>query len=935
MSGSGLMIVAKVVHNANIECSQPRGQSLPRHVFRNGSLSDESEHPSPLTPLAFNDIPPIPIFAQNRRYRHQPQDSGVTQNSSTSSSLYPKSTTTDESFPSLPSLPSNEISRPVIINVDMEPDSYDEEVEEMDADDVSFRLRLLMQNNYYLPPAHAKPFNDYASLETPKKSPKAASPTFFDLFKVGKKRSTEKVVQGPAVPILRTTSDMSTLSGLLCPERNVKPAQQPMASNQPRPDPRKGRVVVVRERMEDIEVVAKQVEQDLKLKEAERRMAASERSDIITDQDQYLDPTDSVDLPPTSANNLLAPRASLLGDLSLQGRNDASGLADNLQPSSPGIWSVDSEEVAWRTALLRAAVDHSLSNSPVATPSRTPPVRSPNLSAESSSTPPLPTSLLHPADSPRTTSPMANLRLRSKASVSSLGQKRDLGQRIITQMIDENIDVTPSPAEMNEVKEVASRPSGSTEESGTSNSALGAAEVPVRASSPTVQTLPLLPPPRRTAIPTVSSVPSYDVHEDESADDHEASGLLQVEQPALPLRLSDAYESHVGLSGAFGELTPPATLNTSVTLANRSGHFKSTESLTSGSRYSDDPDATAFLTPREGTQASTPQTSRPSISVMTAYRASSDYSESSRTSTEFRDAFDHTPTRGCSSPSVVNTLGARSRSPSYASDHDHSRTAMLSPPPRVSSSLAHAILPAPPRRRRTDPLPLFVGEEEEYHTPIDQPQEINFAVAGASFIEFFDTVEAQHSGVEDGEEDEEEESGDENLSDGSDSNEDSDEDDRITLESAVSEFLNESSSSAGMVIVDPLSGSVHNFARDPKQPLGSFTPQGNMSSPQLHQRPPTTGHNIASKHHSSIDAPLTQSPFDAVGKSTRPQTASSRIEDRQPQAVMKEGRSIQEWQEDQDRQDKSVRRLDGMLIEHMEREKEVLRRITTTLSKNP
>lgn len=809
----------------------------------------------------------------------------------------------------------------------------------MDADDVSYRLRLLMQNNYYLPPAHSKPFNDYSPQEAPKKSPKTQSPTFFDLFKVGKKKSAEKVPQGPAPPILRTTSDSSTLSGLLRPERAARPVQNTMVAAQPRQDPKKGRVVVVRERMEDIEAVARQVEQDLKIKEAERRMAASEPSEFAVDQDQFMDPTDSVDLPPTSANNFLGPRASLLGATAFEAVADAGVMADGLQPSSPGIWSVDSEEAAWRKALLHAAVDHSLNNSPAVTPARSPATRSPYSSAESSASPPLPMALLYPPDVSNVLHPASHnmgATLSPKPSTSSFSKKRDLGQRIISQMIDEEMDdLTPSTKAQEAATEVngdeSRRPSGSSEESQKSSAASGpAAEVPVRASSPTVQTLPLLPPPRRPTAPIISSIPSYDVHDDESIDDHLGSPcLLQPAQVNTPLRLSDAYESQVGLSGAFGELTPPPTVNTSVTLtAVTAGPYKSAESLTSGSHYSDDQDDTAFLTPREQTQASTPQTSRPSLSAMTAYRASDDYSESSPTSTEFRDAFDHTPIRGnSSSPSVANTLGARSRSPSCKSDGERIRNAMLSPPPRVSSSLAHAVLPAPPRRRRADLMPAAVGEEEEYDSPIGQSEDlVNFAVPGASFIEFFDTVELQHSGVEDGEDDESVEESEEEISE-------SDDDDRRTIESAVSGF--ESHDSEGMVIVDPLSGSVHNVARDPKQPLGVFTRQSNLSSPQLHAGPSNAGISIVTtRHRSSSNVPLSPpSPMLSQRISPRPQTASSRIGER-PWTERKEDTSVQEWQEDQNRQDQSARRLDGMLIEHMEREKEVLRRITTTLSKN-
>ena len=45
------------------------------------------------------------------------------------------------------------------------------------------------------------------------------------------------------------------------------------------------------------------------------------------------------------------------------------------------------------------------------------------------------------------------------------------------------------------------------------------------------------------------------------------------------------------------------------------------------------------------------------------------------------------------------------------------------------------------------------------------------------------------------------------------------------------------------------------------------------------------------------------------------------------------GQGVHSWRDEQNKQDQSMRRLDGMLIEHMERERDILRRITTTVSK--
>lgn len=164
--------------------------SLPRHAHRPPSNSDSSEQQSPLTPNSFNDIPPMPIFSRRGHSRHRQQDSGLTLQSTTSSSLYPRSSSTGESFPSPPSLPSQDIDVRIrtVDALDPEDSPHIHELSEMDTDDVSYRLRLLMKNNYYLPPAHSKPYADIPiSVETLKKPlPKPTSPTFLDIFKVGK-----------------------------------------------------------------------------------------------------------------------------------------------------------------------------------------------------------------------------------------------------------------------------------------------------------------------------------------------------------------------------------------------------------------------------------------------------------------------------------------------------------------------------------------------------------------------------------------------------------------------------------------------------------------------------------------------------------------------------------------------------------------------------
>ncbi|KAI5122756.1 hypothetical protein M0805_009839 [Coniferiporia weirii] len=993
---------------------RPRVLSLPRHAFRTGSLSDSSEQPSPLTPNAFNDIPPMPVFARNRRYRHQARDSGATQQSTASSSLYPKSTSTED-YLSPPSLPPNDIDDRLVITVDPEDSPHIHELHEMDADDVSYRLRLLMQNNYYLPPAHSKPFSEYSSSETPKKSSKSSSPTFFDIFKVGKKKSAvpDQKVNPTPVPILRTTSDSSTLSGLIRPQRHNHSAQH-LHANAPQlhQEGKKGRVVVVRERMEDIRVVAKQVELDLKVREAERRKKGSESSRSEGKLDCLVDPTDSVDLPPVSANTFFGPQASLLNGMGIEKPIGAALLADRLPPSSPGIWSVDTEDEAWRKAILHAAVGHSLNNSPAATPTRsrsgcspfrvleisTSPSPAPfalDLSSPSTSSPLASPPLVHSAITSGDASASATLATYQTDGANSYGnaRKRELGQRILTRMIDEaDMGIADLPRPVSGTLSAVdtdneSRPSGSTEKGRSLRVLASGNYVPIRASSPTVPTTPLLPPPRRpnTFLASIDNTPVNAGHDQADGNTFvSGAGHLTVAQDDVTSRLSDVYESHVGLVNTFGELSPSGSQHNSATLSAvrgvQHGSVTISESITSGSHYSDDdPDDSEFHTPKEHTLASTSASSRPSLSVMTIPRVSSEYSQPSPTTSVFRDAFDHRPSME-SSPvhSVVNTLGAGSHAPSCVSEFDDARYAAVSPPPRVSSSLAHAVLPPPPRSRRAILTSVPCGEEEEPSTPTNQAHGVmNLAVYGlsvpntqlgsypASPISFFDAVEMQSRELMEEEEEEEGEEGGE----GEEGEEDEDErEDSCTEDEGSSEDECESTAdvvdeyqrdSAGTDIPSPHPSSACSTSPDPRQPPVVFTRFGNSSLPQLtsgtsgarlslgnkSQRgaPPVSWSNDQAKLSGlSSDAPrVSESAFDGLKHETpvspsrgakRPQTAGSKVGQR-PWTGTKQEQSDEVWQDEQVRQGQSMRRLDGMLIEHMEREKEVLRRITTSLSK--
>lgn len=953
-----------------------------------------------------------------------------------------------------PSLPPNDIDDRHIITVDPEENPHEDELHEMDADDVSYRLRLLMQNNYYLPPAHSKPFNDYPFPETPKKSPsKQSSPNFLDLFKMGKRKAStpdSKAAKGTSAPILRTTSDQSTVSGIGRPRAVSRPAQphphamaMTMAPHalavpqQQRPDlPSKGRVVVVRERMEDIATVARQVEQDLKIKqrvaEAERRLRRSEISHTTEEvpiNEGLIDPTDSVDLPPVTANALFGPQASALNNMGVEASLGAAALADRLVPASPGMWSVDSEEASWRKALLQEAVGHSLNNSPAVTPARgTPSGSSPFLATELPTTPsPAPLSpAVRARSSPRPGGSPAPILFENSngeaplsgssviANARSSGavprRKRELGQRIISHMIDDAdleaamppaAPLSPTGATGLRVEPLSANSAGDTRSLRVSSAG---SYVPMRAETPTAPPTPLTPAPRR---PNVTPSHSSDSAENgpKSSMETVAAGpssnaQLQVSTAQIS-RLSDVYESQ-----AFGDITPPpdslGSQNNSVTLSaiRPPGITISSRSpsLSSSSRYSsyDEQDHTAFHTPMEHTMASF-DGSRPSLTV-SSVRSSSEYSQQSPTTSAFRDAFDHSPFRDHSPgrQSVTNTLGGRSRGSSRTSNHEDPHYSVVSPPPRTSSSLAHTALHPPPRRpyipmphpfdHISERSPSLHDFEDEPMTPTDRlhvPTSLHMSIPGGDIpayppspISFFDAVEMQ-SGAEEDDSDEEEEGEGED----GDEEEDEEEGDRIleAPEEDPTEQVDEyqSDAEAGIVIVNPVTGSVGNLARDPRLPLAGVAQTSNLSTPQMAPASLPSGGSYRETSstlvHETLDArlPMPGPPPSASSRSTfslknkgkapyaqlppnpprisesmvermrpkpssraddakRPATASAAINRRTEAPGVQ---NVREWQEEQSQQDATTRRLDGMLIEHMERERDILRRITTTLTK--
>ncbi|TDL25779.1 hypothetical protein BD410DRAFT_607610 [Rickenella mellea] len=698
-----------------------RGRSVPRRIFH-ASSSSESDRPSP----GVFPMPPIPNYSSRQLLR----ETMLKRESGTSSSLYPPSVSSvsgTESLPSLPSLPSPRSLASVerydsVRSVDPDDDEDDinphmQELHDLDADDVSYRLRLLVKNNYYLPPAHAKPYPPNLMPSAPaskKPSPKSSSPTFLDIFKVGKSRSKATTPEKPTfppgvqvlqglLPALRTTSDATTLSATYPhPHASRSPHSQPHSPLTAHPhahQDRKGRVVVVRERMEDLASAAKQAELDLRQREAERRKAGgTDTSDSEKDDDfdDFIDPTDAVDLPPLTGGYRIAPQASALNGMGVEASVGAAMLADRLPPGTPGVWSVDSSEAAWRRALLHEAVGHSLNNSMSTTsPSAGTPVPSLHLN----------TAVPRPAVSPS----------------STLRKKRELGQRILTQIMDdEDFEVSPDRVEVD--GPVPPAMLNTTNLVDTSRLSSGSMNPPLRAETPTVPTHPLAPPPRTTPLTPLHSI----FHGDNPIQGSRPRLIRKaISSPLLP----NHYETLAGITRATST-TPTQRFSPAVILHDPEG-VESVQSLagtrrsmSTGSMYSDidedededeDEDDTAFHTPNEmissdldmDIDVSFDAQPRPSLtaSLLSQGRASSEYSQPSPTVSAFRDALEGnrysrapsstTHSHGQHSARTSRHLSGLSRG--YDSPNPSRRSDILTPPPRTSASYVSTVLSPPPR----------------------------------------------------------------------------------------------------------------------------------------------------------------------------------------------------------------------------------------------
>ncbi|TCD61543.1 hypothetical protein EIP91_008271 [Steccherinum ochraceum] len=676
-----------------------RGSSLPRHAFRNVGSTVPSE-PLPLTPANLRSN------AVRGARRHERQDSLVSYGSSTSSSLYPQSTSTG-------SHPESSIGPHSLRDQDDDVSSFspriftyneEEKDAEFDIDDVSYRLRLLVNNSYFLPPAHSKPSPLSLAPPTPPTTKPSSSPGLLGFFGLGKSKS-KPVTPPPNLdlpPVLRTTSDSTTASGH-APRPQVRslpqsPLHQPFTA--PHSANPGNRVVVLREKMDDLMTAAKQAEKDIKIKAEVRKATNYSAPPDLGYVEDVIDPTDAVDLP-ASAQEDAYP-------FGLQESVGADVLAERLPPS-PGLWSMSSGEDTWRKALLHEAVSHSLVNSAD--------------NSFSSSTASPQRHHLRPSESSAGSSSFRSSfpEVPSEENATDSTPKAPwIGQRIMEPeaMADEMevavgaspvSSVFPSPTSAKSINTVNLGNLSPTSEAAPSSPW----KIPVhdlrRAETPAMAQA-LAPPPRKALSAHSHSQTDLPMRDSSGSVGSEHLRVLRkaVSSPRLsPFPQDDMHPmSMTPPPNVLQRLSPaPSTMQLRTvgsvpTFSTSRQTFRSVTG-TYSSHYSDD--SLSYATPTGDMDDDEPDP-RPSmtISIHTDGRESL-YEHPSPTASAFQDAV----FGSCRTPSPLTRRSHQSFDQSTSTSQDDvapERNATLSPPPRVSSSMGPTILPPPPRSPAVKPV---------------------------------------------------------------------------------------------------------------------------------------------------------------------------------------------------------------------------------------
>ncbi|KIM84904.1 hypothetical protein PILCRDRAFT_374876 [Piloderma croceum F 1598] len=882
---------------------------------------------------------------------HGKHHSVQTRVSSTASSVYPNSSHTispsESSSLSPHSLPGQPHDNGITA---FDPDS------DYSGDDVSYRIRLLVKNSYFLPPAHSKPSSsDLTSpLKASKPSSRAGTPTLFDLFRLGKSKSRPSTPSSSSTtavesmgPILRTTSDSATMGGYAPRSRA---GSMPRSTARPSPngmDPT-GRVVVVREIVNDLILAAKEAEQDMKVREWRN-------SQMLTDGfTDVIDPTDAVDLPPPSLGYPFAVQSTAMHGLGVQQSVGAADLAANLPPpNSPGGSSLYPPDSEWRRALLHEAVGHSLGNSPAE-----------SMFSDQRGTP-----------TPLRVSQSSERHIGSSVSPAQSKLKQALDRRIISQPVIEHNEspsddvnsMTPDSAN------VASKARHLRGLSTPDTHVRRLSYVPRRAETPAALQAPLTPAPRSINSSTKSDLSPQLQPGLTALSPPPWAGVRKVQStPAM----ADAFESRVSTLQPMPTGSPlPSPMPTS------SLHYvQESVSTASSSYYSDDePEETGESVTRPSMALSAPTTEgRHSIS---------DYDRPSPAVSAFTDArYGYTnysnPDRWPTQPSSTSRESASSSpAPRYStmSPPPRASTSMsatpLFPPPR-SSSLHYKLVttrapssptsspssarsfsaPLPPiqpatlppkspplasRRGNAGPAPLLLNVTNNH-----VPMTIHSAPPPASPASFFDNI---HDGMHDLES-ESGEDGDGESDGGSDYDNDADMDATAVHEPTRSRTMSNLQHSPSTP--SPRLKSAFSFSRFGNQSTPNVARQN--FSPTLTSFSPTIARFKTNQKSSIIHKPVSNVPpprpsFFASMKSPKKspldlvQTMQQRPDDLPPPPLpmSNDSRSslsrsvpastlVVDVQGSRNTKDESLRKLDGLMLQHMEAEKNRMKKITRT-----
>ncbi|GJE96595.1 hypothetical protein PsYK624_127940 [Phanerochaete sordida] len=662
--------------------------SLPRSAFRPATASsDESSIASPRTPTGPSESPFVRV-RQGPSHSQHFRDSIV----SSSTSLYPKSTSSDSDFES--SFPRSPKKR----GRDFGPDAIGQA--DFDVDDVSYRLRLLVHNSYFLPPAHSKPSPlSLAPPKLPADHKRTSTSGFLDFFRKAKSKPTTPLcLSPPAVddlqgPILRTTSDSTTASGHVPRLQSHSTPVTPL--NKPATQPSASRVVVLREQMDDLLEAARQAERDLKTKGDGRKAKSQETTHERDLFDDVVDPTDIVDLPPPPASYPFPVQTSALHGLGPGESLGADFLADRLPPS-PGIWSMSSEESSWRRAILQEAVSLSLSpkTSLISMSPKSQEMQSPTSGSFRSDT----------SDKPAETESTPTTRVLPL-----------IGQRIIEPSIvgadkDETRTLSPLSA-LQGLQSTSPLLRGVAASPELLSSAWKGPQLPGRAETPAAM-LPLTPPPFRKHLshPQISAVVEA-AKAGSPEPDAGRDSLSVIRKVVSSPGLGSLHERHKAAfaAGAPGESIESRldrlgmfspTFREDKSEGEPSQHTRPSTSMRE-TPFTDDDDL-SYVTPGDIDDGAP----RPSmtLSIPTVGRPSMDDSDDnpSPTASAFQDAVFgsyRAPSPLLFRRSYIGAIGAQPSSPSRAN------VTSPPPPPRTSSSVDATNLPPPPRA--PGPKPIF------------------------------------------------------------------------------------------------------------------------------------------------------------------------------------------------------------------------------------